>query len=276
MAERPGARRTAAPRPRSPVEPVHWGARLVRAPGVVYSEVAGTPVLVRVDDAELQPLPPAWAGCWAALDGGPIAEALGIDPSGIDPITSRNLIEVLRRLKAKRLVADVGSLGPDDRARALADDPTDQPASGPTDLTLHGRLEHHEHGTTLTIAAPPGFGPPRDGGAPPDDVPPDDAVTVHLTDVDGSLAATVAGAPVHVVCAGTSASAARPPTGQRGSSSDSLPAPEDVAGPTGAEAERRVLALAGLLAALDDPERLAEPGLVDVLAALAEHTHTTP
>jgi hypothetical protein len=47
------------------VEPVHWGARLVRAPGVVYTEVADTPVLIRVDDAEMQPLPPAWAAVWA-------------------------------------------------------------------------------------------------------------------------------------------------------------------------------------------------------------------
>lgn len=233
----------------APVEPVRWGARLVRAPGVVYTEVAGTPVLVRVDDADLQPLPQAWAACWAALDGRPVGESLEVNPETIDPITSRNMIEVLRRLKAKRLVVDIGSLGSDDRSEALTGDPTTQSTAVPTDVALHGRLEQTANGPLLTLAAPPTF---SERSEP--DVGQDEVVIVHIEDADGSLNASVAGAALRVVFEVA-------PTG---------PPPESPEG-----AERCVLALASLLAALDDPSCLADTGVVDLLAALAEQTQPT-
>ena len=246
-------------RPIQPVEPVHWGARLVRAPGVVYTEVAGTPVLVRSDDAELQPLPPAWAGCWAALDGRSVAEALEVDVSTIDPITSRNVIEVLRRLKAERLIVDLESLDSDDRTHALADDPTDQPDAGPVDITVHGHLEHAAGRAMLTIAPPPGL-----RRSEPTDDRFDDLLTLHLVEVDGARAPSAQGEPVDVEFAAASIRRAGTPPHP---TSDTSAEPEFV--------ERSIIALASLLAALDDPSCLAESGVVDRLAALAEQTHPT-
>lgn len=264
----------------APVEPVHWGARLVRAPGVVYTEAAGTPVLVRVDDAEMQPLPPAWAAVWAALDGRTAADALDVDPSTVDPITSRNLIEVLRRLKAKRLVADVDSLGPDDQKASTTPFPDDQPVAGPTDVVLCGHLAHSPDAAVLTLPAHPALRPSAHRSVPaspdpatspkPDPSPPSstddstspsgpldgdltDPVTVHLVEADGIVLATVDREPVAIVTASPVAVA---PDGADG------------------DALRCLSRLADLLAALDDPTCLAEPGVVDLLAALAEQTRS--
>lgn len=245
MAERPTINR--------PVEPVHWGARLVRAPGVVYTEVAGTPVLVRVDDAELQPMSPAWVSCWAGLDGRPVAEALDVDPDTVDPITSRNLIEVLRRLKAKRLIADVDSLSPDDRAAATSAFPDDQPVAGPTDIVLRGHLAESPDGPILTLPAPTASlaGDEVDHGL--GDTRPD-LLTVHLAEVNGTLTPSIVGAKLTIV------TESRPEIG--------------AGGPDG-DASRCIHMLANLLAALDDSSCLAAPGVVDLLAALAETLHVT-
>ena len=244
----------------APVEPVHWGARLVRAPGVVYTEAAGTPVLVRVDDAEMQPLPPAWAAVWAALDGRTAADALDVDPSTVDPITSRNLIEVLRRLKAKRLVADVDSLGPDDQKASTTPFPDDQPVAGPTDVVLCGHLTRSSEAAVVTLpphptmlagtrrATPTSTDPSTSPSDPPGEVQ-TGPVTVQLAEADGTVVATVDGEPVAIVTAPAGAST---PDGADG------------------DALRCLLRLADLLAALDDPTCLAEPGVVDLLAALAE------
>jgi hypothetical protein len=268
--------------PVAPVEPVHWGARLVRAPGVVYTEVADTPVLIRVDDAEMQPLPPAWAAVWAELDGRSVAEALDVDPARVDPITSRNLFEVLRRLKAKRLVADVDSLSPADRATATTPFPDDQPVAGPTDIVLRGHLVHSPDAAVLTLPTHPALRPSahRSGDASPDPAtspkpdpsPPSstddstspsgpldgdltDPVTVHLVEADGIVLATVDREPVAIVTA-----------------SPVAVAPDDPDG----DALRCISTLADLLAALADPACLAEPGVVDLLASLADQARERP
>ena len=190
---------------------MHWGARLVRAPGVVYTEVAGTPVLVRVDDAELQPMSPAWVSCWAGLDGRPVAEALDVDPDTVDPITSRNLIEVLRRLKAKRLIADVDSLSPDDRAAATSAFPDDQPVAGPTDIVLRGHLAESPDGPILTLPAPTASlaGDEVDHGL--GDTRPD-LLTVHLAEVNGTLTPSIVGAKLTIVTESRPESAPAAPT----------------------------------------------------------------
>ncbi len=123
--------------PLEPIEPVSFTARLVRAPGAFYTEVDATPVVVVVDKAAVQPLTPNWATAWAALDGRPVAEALGIDPTALDAVAARNIIEVLRRLKAAGLVCDAASL----RSGETTDSVAEQPAAGLLVLALHGRVE---------------------------------------------------------------------------------------------------------------------------------------
>lgn len=98
------------------IEPVHWGSRLVRSASDRYTEVDGTPVLVQSDQARVEPLTPTWAGIWARLDGQVVTDALGVDPDRMDPVDARNLLEVLRRLKASGSVVDASdgvASGPD-------------------------------------------------------------------------------------------------------------------------------------------------------------------
>ncbi|MBS1849028.1 MAG: hypothetical protein JST73_12200 [Actinobacteria bacterium] len=102
------------------VEPVHWGAHLVRSPEVSYTEVDGTPVVVRWVDREVEALTPTWAALWGRLDGRGVAEALDVDPGTLDPVTARNLLEVLRRFKADGLVDDAVDGGPTSHTESLA------------------------------------------------------------------------------------------------------------------------------------------------------------
>lgn len=97
------------------IEPVHWRARLIRSSDVVYTEVGGVPVLVGIPEGTVTILTPTWAAIWARLDGRTVVEALGIDETALEPVDARNLIEVIRRLKAADLIHDFnGSVSPTD------------------------------------------------------------------------------------------------------------------------------------------------------------------
>lgn len=130
------------------ITPVHWGAPLRRAEGFSYTEVGGTPVIVDPVDQAIQPLPPLWASIWASLDGSPVADALEVDVAAMKPVDARNLLEVLRRMKAIGVIADV--------------DPQDRSGSGPAvsaqvdldraiDVTVRGSTTRSDRVTTLLI-----------------------------------------------------------------------------------------------------------------------------
>lgn len=96
------------------LEPVTWRSHLMRSPLVVYTEVAGTPVLVDTESAEVQTLTPVWASIWAALDGRAIGDVLDVHELELTATELRNLLEVLRRLKARQLIVDVAKDAPVD------------------------------------------------------------------------------------------------------------------------------------------------------------------
>lgn len=137
--------------PLGAIEPVHWGARLIRSTAHVYTEVGGTPLLIRADDGDVQVLTPTWAAIWARLDGRPVSESLGVDPAGMDPVDGRNLIEALRRLKAAEVVVDVD---PTATSTAEAGDPFGQDTlSGHVDLVFDGSVTRQRRSTSLTVDA---------------------------------------------------------------------------------------------------------------------------
>ncbi len=170
------AERNAHARP-EPIEPVSFAARLVRAPDVAYTEVAGTPVVVAIEAQAVQPLTPAWAFAWAALDGRPVSEALDIDPATLDAVAARNVIEVLRRLKAAGLVCDAGSLG----ASRPSGPVVEQAVSGELVLELHGRAVEAASGPGLVLELEPSN---------------PDTVLLSVRDGDAGVAVSIGGEPV--------------------------------------------------------------------------------
>ncbi len=128
-------------------EPVHWGSQLVRATSVFYTEVAETPVLIDAKVAEVQTLTPVWAGVWGALDGRPVAEVLQVDPTTMPPVDARNLIEVLRRLKARGLIVDVAAL----EGSGAQDLDTTEPSTAKLHCTFLGAVVRHGKERTLHL-----------------------------------------------------------------------------------------------------------------------------
>lgn len=224
-----------------PIEPVHWGARLARTPGMRYTEVAGMPVLVRVDDADPQPLPAAWAACWASLDGRPVAEALDVDPAALDPVTARNLIEVLRRMKARGLVVDVAPDAP--TPTSAFNDLSAQPGAGPIDVAVRGVVRVTPDGAVVTVPTPDRL---RSASSADHFTAGErGSVIIRLDDTDGVVRATVETTPLAAI------------------ELDEPIEPLD-------ETERCILTFAAVLDALDDRSVLTRPGCLDLLAALAE------
>ncbi len=136
--------------PAGVTEPVHWDAPLVRAPEIGYTEVDGTPVLVHTRTGEIHPLTPTWSAVWATLDGRPVRRSLGIDPDTMSLIDRRNLIEVLRRLKAQGLIVDAtGESGVEgDRDVDLIAPP---PIDGPVTVGVRGHTTRIDGAWTLRI-----------------------------------------------------------------------------------------------------------------------------
>lgn len=93
--------------------PIDSTWRPVPAGGVVYTEVAGTPVLWHADRRVLHRLTPAGAGLWAALDGRSVHELSvlpesleGADRPGDGGGRARQVVETVRRLRAVGLVVE--------------------------------------------------------------------------------------------------------------------------------------------------------------------------
>ena len=217
------------------VEPVHWHARLLRTPSIIYTEVAGIPLLVDTTDAAVHPLTPAWAALWAQLDGRPILESLNVNPDLLTPVDARNLIEVLRRLKALGVIVDA-----DPNAALLpSPDLTNNPTSNRVTITLRGSIEAEGQSTSLLI-----------GSA-------SEQVKLRLEDTARGI----------VVChrrrfryRAIDSIHVAPQHG-----SDQAPSPE----PADAS-EAAAQTFAAIAQAFDDPAVLLTPGLVDLLAGLAE------
>lgn len=208
-------------------EPVHWGARLVRSAAFVYTEVGDVPVLVRPDDGRVEVLTPTWAALWAQLDGRPVREALQVDAGRVDPVDARNLIEVLRRLKAAGVVFDAPT---GDRSGPEATDPWRQPTlAGAVDLVVHGSVSGTRRAPVLRI------GP---SGAPPVRV----RIGTSSAGVVVSVRRWLRRRPVDRV--------------QMAGAAHGDGSPVDV--------------LVGIVGSLADRAVLFRPGLVDLLAELAE------
>lgn len=206
------------------VEPVNWRARLVRSDGVRYTEVGGLPVVVQCATGEVRGLGPGWVATWASLDGRPVADALGIDPDELAPTDARNLIEVLRRLKADGLIRDADPREP-------AHERHDLDAVTPTrsTVTVAGAARFTRDGTMLTIT-------------------PDASGTVGI-----ELRETPRGVVVAVR------------RRLRRRLIDRIEVVPPVPGsPTAARN------FAGIVRAVTDREELLKPGLVDLLAGVAE------
>lgn len=128
------------------IEPVGWGSRLAPSPDFCYTEVDGVPILVRPADAAVEALTPTWAVLWAQLDGRTLSEALGTGPEMLAPADARNLIEVVRRLKAAELIRDVADTGPS----PVHPERQERPPSV-VRCTLGGRIVTNQGPTTLMI-----------------------------------------------------------------------------------------------------------------------------
>lgn len=109
-----------------------------------YTEVAGTPCIVRTEHGDVQPLTPTWAAIWARLDGRSVAEALNVDPATLDEVDARNLIEVLRRLKGRGVIGDADPADTFHDGHDLA-----ATASEPVEITLRGTASRS--GTAVVI-----------------------------------------------------------------------------------------------------------------------------
>jgi hypothetical protein len=214
------------------VEPVHWGSHLVRAPGLAYTEVAGIPCLVRASDGVVQTLTPTWAAIWARLDGRRVTDALNVDVQALDPIDARNLIEVLRRLKGRGAICDVD---PSDSPRPAEDLRSPTGSARTVKLVLRGSTDRHHRSTGLTVdAAAAG------------------RASVILADGGGSVTIAIARRlrkrPVdHIAVVDSTAT-----------------------GAASGAASGTVECFAAIVRAVDDRGALVTPGLVDLLAGLAE------
>ncbi len=140
--------------PVDPVEPVHWGARLERVPAMFYTEVDAVPCLVDPAAGRVLVLTPTWAAIWARLDGRAVTAALDVEPSTMMQSDARNLIEVLRRLKAMGAVRDATGPASTDRTER-PDDRLAAPAAtpGPVTVTLSGSVTRR-HGTSRLRIVP--------------------------------------------------------------------------------------------------------------------------
>jgi hypothetical protein len=216
---------------------VSFTARLVRAPGVQYTEVDGTPVVVAVEDLAVQPLSPVWAAAWATLDGRSVAEALELDPDALEPVTRRDVIEVLRRLKAARLVCDAASIGTSG-VTPFGDDDLHQSTAVHAEMSFLGSTTAQSEAGGVRLVVDPGG---------------EEVVTVTLHDTSDGCSAVVEGTSVDEVVVVD-------------------PTPDAVQGPT----EPSVAALTQLVAAILDAADLRPPGAVDLLAALAERAVLVP
>lgn len=210
------------------VEPVHWNARLIRSDDACYTEVDGVPCVVLADSGAVQALTPTWAAIWAQLDGRPVRVALGVDPDTMDATDARNLLEVLRRLKAKGIAQDSGDsstprLHPSLAATATVDR---------VELALRGHIEVERRSIDLTV----------DPGV-------DRRVVVTLVDRDDGLEVSIR------------RRFRRRPV-------DHLSVTDSTARTAPVAAAERFNAL---VTAMEDRTQLRTPGLVDLLAALAEH-----
>lgn len=138
--------------PVDPVEPVHWGARLERVPAMFYTEVDAVPCLVDSAAGRVLVLTPTWAAIWARLDGRAVTSALDVDPATLAPTDARNLIEVLRRLKAMGAVRDAAGPASTDR-NERSDDRLAAPVAtpGPVTVTLAGSIARRHGTSTLRI-----------------------------------------------------------------------------------------------------------------------------
>lgn len=213
--------------PQCLVEPVHFQAHLIRSANCRYTEVSGTPCIVRIDRAEALVLTPTWAAVWAMLDGRTLAEAVGVDVASLSPIDTRNLLEVVRRLKGMGVVEDVGP----DRGPQRLDDlaSTDSPA--PATVVFSGFARHTRTRSTLEIEV----GSTR-------------RQTVVLADGTTGTSATCRRRFRRRVLEEITVT----------DTSESGHVPEPIAH------------FATILRALEDPSVLVTPGVVDLLAGLAE------
>ncbi len=213
------------------LEPVHWGSRLVRSDRYRYTEVDGTPVLVAPDDGDVRVLTPTWAGIWAQLDGRVVSGSLAVEPGTLDPVDARNLLEVLRRLKADGVVVDAPRSS--EPAPGAGRDPARQ-------VDLDGRVD-------VTVA---GIVSVADGH------------TVVRIDPNVSRVTTVR------IVSSPSGPAVSVRRRWRRRRVDRV----EIAGTTAAvPPDTSVDRFVAIVRALDDREVLFRPGLVDLLAELAEH-----
>lgn len=209
------------------IEPVHWASRLARTPGVLYTEVAGIPCLVRASDGRVKALTPTWAAIWAQLDGRPVTEALSIEPDTLDPVDTRNLVEVLRRLKGMEVVCDADPTSPP----RPADLGSPAAPGGSVKIALSGSI--HRDRDRVELAIEPGS---------------TERAVVKLTDAVGAVRVTTrrrlrTRRVDHIALIDSTA-----------------PDADQVAAGS----------FASIIKAVDDPSVLVTPGLVDLLAGLAE------
>ena len=126
------------------VEPVSWQARLRRSPDVLYTEVAGLPVLCDPSDRVVHVLNLESVGLWVRLDGRPVADVVGEAREAWDAAGQRAVLDLLRRLKAVGLVEDA----PRADADADADAAYGAPVASVTSLRVRGHLD----GSRLVLA----------------------------------------------------------------------------------------------------------------------------
>ena len=136
--------------------PVTADSRVVRRPGVSYSEVAGVPVLWEPRTRTLHELSPAAAALWGALDGRPLREVVGVlATEGTSASTLvGEVVEAVRRLRVLGVAEDSDE-----------DDPAPVVEAGvpATSVRLRGTLVPAPGGAQLVLAD---VGSEREGEAP--------------------------------------------------------------------------------------------------------------
>ncbi len=158
------------------VEPVTLASRLVRVPGVLYTEVADTPVVWEPTRRLLHELTPAAAALWGAFDGRPLRDVLD-DLGGSEPVDERAVVEAVRRMRVMRIVEDA------DGDSAPAVDIETESGSRPDRVTVRGEVVAAEDGSGVVVVL-------AGEQAPSDDVEAEvvtlDVAALAVVDPDGS------------------------------------------------------------------------------------------
>ncbi|MBS1847344.1 MAG: hypothetical protein JST73_03615 [Actinobacteria bacterium] len=220
------------------LQPVHWGARLGVAPDACYSEVGDSAVAVLCGSAQVLRLSGDLAALVVKLDGRPLAESLADELASWGAQDRRRAIEVVRRLKVLGLLYDVP-----DGEQVTPPDWATEPAIA-SDVTL---------AAAVATSAP----------------------------------ATSAGAVIHLGMATTATRATSTVTLAIDQPVAGLVLPVDETRPTrvvpgladpspdAPESPDAIDVLVALVSAVTPRSTLAEPGVVDLLALIAEATPST-